>query len=77
MNKNYYIDQTKLVLLKNDNGLIYQYSFLEQRWYGIPELQELLDHLDSLTEISEEEANNLIKKVETMTKHAQAKNKKR
>lgn len=77
MNKNYYIDQTKLVLLKNDNGLIYQYSFLEQRWYGIPELQELLDHLDSLTEISEEEANNLIKKIETMIKHAQAKNKKR
>lgn len=73
MKKEYYVDETNLVLLKNDDGLIYQYSFPEQRWYGIPELQEFINHLDLLTKISEEEANTLIKKVDAMIKQAQSK----
>ena len=39
MNREYYIDQSNLVLLKKENGLIYQYSFTKHFWYSLPELQ--------------------------------------
>ena len=48
MAKEYYVDETNLVILKKEDGLIYQYSFTEKRWYGLPELQGFLDHLDLL-----------------------------
>ena len=39
MNREYYIDQSNLVLLKKENGLLYQYSFTKHFWYSLPEFQ--------------------------------------
>ena len=64
MAKEYYVDETNLVILKKEDGLIYQYSFTEKRWYGVPELQGFLDHLDLLKKVSEKQVQTLINNID-------------
>ena len=71
MAKEYYVDDTNLVILKKEDGLIYQYSFTEKRWYGLPELQGFLDHLDLLKKISEAQVIKIISKIEKLTQDVQ------
>lgn len=71
MDREYYVDETNLVILKKEDGLIYQYSFTEKRWYGVPELQGFLDHLDLLKKISEAQVINIISKIEKLTQDVQ------
>ena len=71
MDREYYVDETNLVILKKEDDLIYQYSFTEKRWYGVPELQGFLDHLDLLKKISEAQVINIISKIEKLTQDVQ------
>lgn len=65
MNKEYYIDKSNLVLLKKENGLLYQYSYTKHFWYNLPELQGL-ENSGLVTKISEENANNFINYVNNL-----------
>ena len=65
MNKEYYIDKSNLVLLKKENGLLYQYSYNKHFWYDLPELQGL-ENSGLVTKISEENANNFINYVNNL-----------
>ena len=69
MNKEYFLDQSHLVLLKKEDGLIFQYSFLEDRWYGLPELQELLPHLDMFQKLTEQEVKEYINSIRNLIKN--------
>ncbi len=70
MNKEYYIDQSNLVLLKKENGIVYQYSFTKHFWYSLPELQGL-EQTDLVTQITEKEANDLIDHVNNLIENSQ------
>lgn len=65
MNKEYYLDNSNLVLLKKENGLLFQYSFTKHFWYSLPEMQGL-ENTGLINKITEEEANNLIKEIDKM-----------
>lgn len=69
MNKEYYIDSNNLVLLKQENNLLYQYSFTKHFWYSLPELQGL-EQTDLVTQITEKEANEFINYVNSLIKNA-------
>ncbi len=69
MNREYFIDQSNLILLKKENNLMYQYSFTKHFWYSLPELQGL-DSSGLVTKISEEEANNFISYVDNLIESA-------
>lgn len=70
MNKEYYIDQSNLVLLKKENGIVYQYSFTKHFWYSLPELQGL-EQTDLVTQITEKEANDFIDHVNNLIENSQ------
>lgn len=70
MNKEYYIDQSNLVLLKKENGIVYQYSFTKHFWYSLPELQGL-EQTDLVTQITEKEANDFIDHVNNLIETSQ------
>ena len=63
MNKEYYLDNSNLVLLKKENGLLFQYSFTKHFWYSLPEMQGL-ENTGLINKITEEEANNLIEEID-------------
>lgn len=65
MNKEYYLDSSNLVLLKKENGLLFQYSFTKHFWYSLPEMQGL-ENTGLINKITEEKANNLIKEIDKM-----------
>lgn len=65
MNKEYYLDSSNLVLLKKENGLLFQYSFTKHFWYSLPEMQGL-ENTGLINKITEEEANNLIEEIGKM-----------
>lgn len=65
MNKEYYLDNSNLVLLKKENGLLFQYSFTKHFWYSLPEMQGL-ENTGLINKITEEEANNLIEEIDKM-----------
>ena len=65
MNKEYYLDSSNLVLLKKENGLLFQYSFTKHFWYSLPEMQGL-ENTELINKITEEEANNLIEEIDKM-----------
>lgn len=67
MNKEYYLDNSNLVLLKKENGLLFQYSFTKHFWYSLPEMQGL-ENTGLINKITEEEANNLIEEIDKMLK---------
>lgn len=69
MNREYYIDQSNLVLLKKENGLIYQYSFTKHFWYSLPELQGI-ENTYLITMITEKEANDYINYVNNLIENA-------
>ena len=69
MSKEYYLSEDSLVLLKKENGLLYQYSYTKHFWYSLPELQGL-ENSGLLTKISEEEANNFISYVDNLIESA-------
>lgn len=69
MNREYFIDQSNLVLLKKENNLMYQYSFTKHFWYSLPELQGL-DSSGLVTKISEEEANHFISYVDNLIENS-------
>lgn len=73
MNKEYYIDSNNLVLLKQENNLLYQYSFTKHFWYSLPELQGL-EQTDLVTQITEKEANDFINYVNSLIKNAKKEN---
>ena len=75
MNKEYYIDKSNLVLLKKENGLLYQYSYTKHFWYSLPELQGL-ENSGLVTKISEEEANNFINYIDNLIESANKRKKK-
>ncbi len=65
MNKEYYLDSSNLVLLKKENGLLFQYSFTKHFWYSLPEMQGL-ENTGLINKITEEKANNLINEIDKM-----------
>lgn len=65
MNKEYYLDNSNLILLKKENGLLFQYSFTKHFWYSLPEMQGL-ENTGLINKITEEEANNLIEEIDKM-----------
>lgn len=65
MNKEYYLDSSNLVLLKKENGLLFQYSFTKHFWYSLPEMQGL-ENSGLINKITEEKANNLINEIDKM-----------
>lgn len=65
MNKEYYLDNSNLVLLKKENGLLFQYSFTKHFWYSLPEMQGL-ENTGLINKITEEKANNLIEEIDKM-----------
>ena len=65
MNKEYYLDNSNLVLLKKENGLLFQYSFTKHFWYSLQEMQGL-ENTGLINKITEEEANNLIEEIDKM-----------
>ena len=65
MNKEYYLDNSNLVLLKKENGLLFQYSFTKHFWYSLPEMQGL-ENTGLINKITEEKANNLIEEIGKM-----------
>ena len=65
MNKEYYLDSSNLVLLKKENGLLFQYSFTKHFWYSLPEMQGL-ENTGLINKITEEKANNLIEEIDKM-----------
>lgn len=67
MNKEYYLDNSNLILLKKENGLLFQYSFTKHFWYSLPEMQGL-ENTGLINKITEEEANNLIEEIDKMLK---------
>ena len=69
MDREYYIDQNNLVLLKKENGLVYQYSFPKRFWYSLPELQGL-ETTYLVTMITEKEANDFIDYVNNLIENA-------
>lgn len=70
MNREYYIDQSNLVLLKKENGLVYQYNFSKHLWYSLPELQGL-EQTYLVTMITEKEANDFIDYVNNLIENSQ------
>lgn len=69
MNKEYYIDQSNLVLLKKENGIVYQYSFTKHFWYSLPEFQGI-ENTHLITMITEKEANDLIDHVNNLIENS-------
>ena len=69
MNKEYYIDQSNLVLLKKENGIVYQYSFTKHFWYSLPEFQGI-ENTYLITMITEKEANDFINYVNNLIENA-------
>lgn len=69
MNREYFIDQSNLILLKKENNLIYQYSFTKHFWYSLPEMQGL-DNSGLINKISEKEANEFIKYIDNLIESA-------
>ena len=69
MNKEYYIDQSNLVLLKKENGIVYQYSFTKHFWYSLPEFQGI-ENTHLITMITEKEANDLIDRVNNLIENS-------
>lgn len=65
MNKEYYLDNSNLVLLKKENGLLFQYSFTKHFWYSLPAMQGL-ENTGLINKITEEKANNLINEIDKM-----------
>ena len=65
MNKEYYLDNSNLTLLKKENGLLFQYSFTKHFWYSLPEMQGL-ENTGLINKITEEKANNLIEEIDKM-----------
>ena len=65
MNREYFIDQSNLILLKKENNLMYQYSFTKHFWYSLPEMQGL-DNSGLINKISEKEANEFIKYIDNL-----------
>lgn len=65
MNKEYYLDSSNLVLLKKEDGLLFQYSFTKHFWYSLPEMQGL-ENTGLINKITEEKANNLINEIDKM-----------
>ena len=45
MNKEYYIDSNNLVLLKQENNLLYQYSFTKHFWYSLQDKTRQVEQL--------------------------------
>lgn len=70
MNKEYYIDQSNLVLLKKENGIVYQYSFTKHFWYSLPEFQGI-ENTHLIAMITEKEANDLIDHVNNLIENSQ------
>ena len=70
MNKEYYIDQSNLVLLKKENGIVYQYSFTKHFWYSLPEFQGI-ENTHLITMITEKEANDFINHVNNLIENSQ------
>lgn len=75
MNREYYIDQSNLVLLKKEDGLLYQYSFTKHFWYSLPELQGI-DNTYLITKITEKEANDFIGYVNNLIENSQKRKRK-
>lgn len=75
MNKEYYIDQSNLVLLKKENGIVYQYSFTKHFWYSLPEFQGI-ENTYLITMITEKEANDFIDYVNNLINKSQNKKRK-
>ena len=69
MNKEYYIDQSNLVLLKKENGIVYQYSFTKHFWYSLPEFQGI-ENTRLIAMITEKEANDLIDRVNNLIENS-------
>ncbi len=69
MNKEYYIDQSNLVLLKKENGIVYQYSFTKHFWYSLLEFQGI-ENTHLITMITEKEANDLIDHVNNLIENS-------
>ncbi len=69
MNREYFIDQSNLILLKKENNLMYQYSFTKHFWYSLPEMQGL-DNSGLINKISEKEANEFIKYIDNLIESA-------
>ena len=69
MNKEYYIYSSNLVLLKKENGLIYQYSFTKHFWYSLPEFQGI-ENTGLIAMITEKEANDFINYVNNLIKNS-------
>ncbi len=66
MDKQFFIDESHLVILKKQLGQIWQYSFKGEIWYNIPNAIGIETHPELLTEITEEEANAYIEAVQSM-----------
>ena len=69
MNKEYYIDQSNLVLLKKENGIVYQYSFTKHFWYSLSEFQGI-ENTHLIAMITEKEANDLIDHVNNLIENS-------
>ena len=69
MNREYFIHQSNLILLKKENNLMYQYSFTKHFWYSLPEMQGL-DNSGLINKISEKEANEFIKYIDNLIESA-------
>ena len=69
MNREYFIDQSHLVLLKKEGNLIYQYSFTKHFWYSLPQMQGL-DNSGLINKISEKEANEFISYVDNLIENS-------
>lgn len=69
MEKRFFLCEEGLVLLKKQDGQIFQYSFLKHIWYIASELNGIEDHPELFVEVTEEDADSYIAAVETMIKN--------
>lgn len=61
----YYLDESNLVLLKKENKILYQYSFVKHLWYSLPEIGNL-ENTNLIHQISEQQAQTLIQKIDEL-----------
>ena len=61
----YYLDESNLVLLKKENKILYQYSFVKHLWYSLPEIRNL-ENTNLIHQISEQQAQTLIQKIDEL-----------
>ena len=61
----YYLDESNLVLLKKENKILYQYSFVKHLWYSLPEIRKL-ENTNLIHQISEQQAQTLIQKIDEL-----------